>query len=110
QHRHIKSSNRHNWNNFYLVNKKIFSVFDFNEFANDIEKRITERIEETYKFNFKSYLTSFFINSNTDILIPVSQIAEKILGNEFEKFLDLEDNITFSRNSPKSVYEYAYEA
>ena len=37
-------------------------------------------------------------------------IAEKIIFNELNIIIDLDDNITFQRNTSKLAYEYAYEA
>lgn len=45
------SRNRHNWTNFYLVKKKLVIVFDFISFTDDINRRMDEKIEETYNFS-----------------------------------------------------------
>jgi hypothetical protein len=100
----------HNWEYFYLVDREIDTMFKFNDFADDIDKRLNERIEETYKFNFKSYLSNFLTDASFDLLEQVTEISELIINNEFGIYLDLEDNISFSRNSVKQAYEYAYEA
>ena len=101
---------RHKWEKFYLVDKKICTVFLFNEFADDIDKRLNERVEETYTFNFKGYLSNFFTDTNLNLLEEVTEVTEQIINNEFGIYLDLEDNIVFPRNSWKQAYEYAYEA
>ena len=71
---------------------------------------INEKIEESYSFNFKSYLYKFLTKNNIDILNIAFPIAEKIVNDEFEIYLDLEENITFKRNTIKLTYKYAYEA
>jgi hypothetical protein len=106
----FNSRDRHNWENFYLVNKKISSHFNFNDFSNDINKRLSERIEESYNFNFNSYLLSFSTSTNLNGINDISEVVEKILNNEFGIYLDIDDNITFTRNSLKQAYQYAYEA
>jgi HD-GYP domain-containing protein (c-di-GMP phosphodiesterase class II) len=108
--KYFNSRERHNWECFYLIDREVDKIFQFNDFANDIDKRLNERIEETYKFNFKSYLSNFLRDDSFDLLEQVTEIAELILNNEFGIYLDLEDNIPFSRNSIKQAYEYAYEA
>lgn len=108
--KYFKAKERFNWGNFYLVNKKISNHYNFNDFANDINKRLNERIEETYKFNFKSYVSNFSIKSNPEILNLSSEVAEYILNNEFGVHVDIDDNIVFSRNKFKQVHEYAIEA
>ncbi len=101
---------RYNWNNFYLIKKEIDAEINFNALTNDISSRINERIEESYSFNFKSYLSKFLNNDNIDILDLALPIAENIVNDEFEIYLDLEENIIFKRNTIKQIPEYIVEA
>ncbi len=110
QPRYFNSKDRHYWDNFYLVSKKISCLFNFMDFANDINKRSIERLEESYYFNFKSYLLSFSTSTNLEVLSNISKVAEKILNSEFGLYIDTDDNIRFTRNSLKQAYQYAYEA
>lgn len=110
QPKYFNSRNRHNWNNFYLVEKELALEFDFTSFVNDISNRISNRIEETYSFNFKSYLSKFLTNNNIDILDLLFPICEKIINEEFEIYLDLDENINFKRNTTRQAHEYAFEA
>lgn len=110
QPKYFYSRVRHNWDNFYIVNKKISCSFNFIDFANDLDKRSSDRIEESYNFNFNSYLLSFSTSSNLNGINNISEVAEKILNNEFGIYIDTDDNIRFTRNSQKQAYEYAYEA
>lgn len=108
--KYFNSRERHNWNNFYLVKVDICRLFNFNDFVNDVEKRTNERIEESYSFNFKSYLMRFCKSPNFDSLNDILEVAEKILNTEFGIYIDTDDNLKFTRNSAKQAYEYAYEA
>lgn len=110
QPKYFNSRNRHNWNNFYLVEKEIAGEIDFTSLTNDISIRISDRIEESYSFNFKSYLSKFLTNNNIDILDLLFPVCEKIINEEFEIYLDLEECINFKRNTNRQAYEYAYEA
>ena len=110
QPKYFNARNRHNWNNFYLVEKELASEIDFTSLTNDISNRINDRIEESYSFNFKSYISKFLTNNNIDILDLLFPICEKIINEEFQLYLDLEENINFKRNTTKQVYEYAFEA
>lgn len=110
QPKYFNNRNRHNWNNFYLIEKEIVTEIDFNSLANDIDSRISDRIEESYSFSFKSYLSKFLTNSNIEILDIAFPIGEKIVNEEFELYLDLEENLIFKRNTNKQAYEYTYEA
>lgn len=102
--------NRHNWRSFYLVHKKYSKCFDFVTLLNDVGNRLDERITETYTFNFKSYLSKFLIDNQLELLNEILPIAEKIVFEELNVIIDLEDNISFKRNTSKLAYEYAYEA
>jgi len=110
QPRYFNARNRHNWKNFYLMKKNIVKEIDFNSLANDIENRISDKIVETYSFNFKSYLSRFLTNDNIDFLDTALPIAENIINEEFELYLDLDENLIFKRNTKKQAHEYAYEA
>lgn len=110
QHKNFNSRDRHNWKNFYLIEKDIVKEIDFIALANDIDKRISDRTTESYSFNFKSYLSRFLTKNNIEFLHFAFPIGEKILNEEFELYLDLDENLTFERNTKKQVSEYAYEA
>lgn len=103
------SRNRHNWNNFYIVNNKL-SKIDYISFTNDISERIKERIEETYAFNFKSYMSRFINDLDIETIELAFPIAEKIINDEFALYLDLDDNIVFKKNTIKQAFEYSFEA
>ncbi len=110
QPRYFNDRNRHNWKSFYLIEKEIVKEIDFNALANDIENRINDRIVESYSFNFKSYLSKFLTNNNIEILDIAFPIGEKMINDEFELYLDLDENLIFKRNTKKQAHEYAYEA
>lgn len=109
QQNYFNNRTRHNWNNFYLINKELVCEFNFSGFVNDIDNRMKVRINETYEFNFKSYLSKFLINNNIERLEDIFEVAEKIVNKEFNIYLDLDDNIVFERNTIKQVYEYAID-
>ncbi len=106
----FNSRDRHNWDNFYLISQDLTNLFDFHYLADDIDKRLNDRIEETYWFHFKSYLTSFMKVEDSSLITLVLPVAEKIINKEFDLFIDLNDNIVFKRNTVKQVPEFAIEA
>jgi hypothetical protein len=108
--KYFNARKRHNWNNFFLIKNALVIEIDFNALVNDIDRRINERIEESYTFSFKSYLSKFLTNNKIEILDIAFPIAEKIVNEEFDLYLDLDENITFKRNTKKQVHEYALEA
>jgi hypothetical protein len=109
-HKIVNSREKHNWKYIYLVRKEISNLFNFNEFINDIFRRINDRIDDDYSFNFLSYIRDFSKNASNQELTLIAAAAENIILQEFSIFLDFNEDITFHRNSFKQVYEYAYEA
>ena len=109
----LKESNaryRHNWQNIYLIKKKIKDNFIIDEFIEDIDSRTNERNEETYKFNFRSYLSRFLKENDFTIVDEIFYTCEKILFEEFNLFLSINEEIVFERNTLKTLPEYALEA
>lgn len=109
QHNSFKSRGRHNWSNFYLVQKDICNNFDFEKFANNISERLKERRNEGYSLKFKSFLSHFITNGDYGVINDITRVCENILNNEFSLFLDSDENIVFKRNTLKQVHEYAIE-
>ena len=99
-----------NWKNTYLISKKYTAVCDFEKFIENVAFRLSERIEEDYSFNFLTYLLDFKKEKCMNLLDNILRIAEYIVLNEFELWIDTYDNILFSHNNLKQVYEYSYHA
>jgi hypothetical protein len=76
----------------------------------DVKRRLSERIEEDYSFHFETYLTSFQYDRGLIDYSVIIQIAEHIIFNEFTITIDLDDNLTFKKNTIKQVFEYSQEA
>lgn len=101
--------NYHNWNSTYLISKQIYSMFDFEQLINDVSSRFSEKIRENYKFHFQTYLLNFKKADCFEYLDEISQIAEQMLFQEFGTIIDIEENITFSRNRNKYILDYIFE-
>jgi hypothetical protein len=106
----FNARNRHNWKNIYIIRKEIKEEIDVNKICEDISSRLLERINETYKFNFKSYLSRFLLTENFNLLENIKDYCEDVINKEFDLFLDLDDNIVFERNTLKTASEYAFDA
>ena len=102
--------NRHNWKNIYLIKKKYHQLIDFEKLMADIDIRKQKKIDETYKFNFKNYLSQFLRINNFSMLDEIKYFCEDIINEEFNHFLDLDENIVFERNTVKRGPEYCFEA
>ncbi|MGX1752148.1 helicase associated domain-containing protein [Sphingobacterium sp. NPDC055346] len=105
-----KPKGRHVWKDVYLIESSLTINFDFVAFVNDINCRLEDRIYDKYIFNFKSYLSRFLYLINLEDINRLFPICEKIIRDEFDIYLDLDDNIVFERNTIKQVYEYAIDA
>lgn len=101
---------RHEWKNIYLVRKEIDYSINFEKFIEDIGSRLDERITESYSFNLASYLSRFGRVKKVADYNQLTPIAELFLYHEFGLVVDLNDNVTFERNTVKKVSEYAVEA
>ena len=110
QNNFFKNRNRHNWKSLYLISFNISTTLNFKELIEDISSRLQENINETYTFNFRSYLSKFLRFNEIEKLNDLMPIAEKIIFEELNVILDLDDNISFKRNTHKLAYEYALEA
>ena len=97
------------WNSIYLISKKIGNILDIESLAIDIDRRLSNRIDEDYSFHFETYLVSFLKEGFESDSFLVTQIAEHIIFNEFEITIDTFDQITFRRNTKKQVIEYVYD-
>jgi hypothetical protein len=105
----INSRERHNWRGCYIINQDLTKIFDFNNFMKDLNERLNERIEETYSFPFNSYLSNFMKEYDNTQITLLQPVVEKIINEEFDIFIDFNENIVFERNTVKQVHEYAIE-
>ncbi len=99
----------HSWNSVYLINSELLNLFDFEKFINDVDNRLSKRIEEEYSFHFETYLYKFLNADYSEKIQRIIPITENILFNEFELTLDSLEQITFKRNTKKQVLEYVYD-
>ena len=106
----IKNTNSDNWQECYIVDKKITSIIDFDKLIDDVKKRLTCRIEEDYELNFQSYLLNFIKTSDYGNLDLIAEIAEYIIFNEFDVCINTNECIAFTKNTKVQIIDYVYEA
>jgi hypothetical protein len=106
----FNSRDRHNWDNFYLISQDLTKHFHFYSFFDDLSKRLNDKIEENYSFHLKSYISNFLKSDDSSLTELLLSVVEKIIYNEFDLIIDLNDNIVFRRNTVKQVHEFAIEA
>ncbi len=101
---------RYTSKNLYLISNKFASVFDFIKFIDDVDTKNLESIKETYRINFRSYISDILKSDDSILLEKIIPICKMLLIEELGIYLDNEENIVFERNSYKTLPEYAYEA
>lgn len=106
----VKRRTSYNWKNFYLLEINLAEKFQTERFIEDIEKRLNERLDESYALVFKSYISNFVSEFDLATLDRILPFAELILNKEFNLFLDVDERVIFTRNTIRQVHEYAYEA
>lgn len=106
----VKRRTSYNWKNLYLLEINLAEKFQTERFIEDIEKRLNERLDESYALVCKSYISNFVSESDLVTLQRILPFAELILNKEFNLFLDVDERIIFTRNTIRQVHEYAYEA
>uniref|UniRef100_UPI003216EA29 hypothetical protein n=1 Tax=uncultured Draconibacterium sp. TaxID=1573823 RepID=UPI003216EA29 len=106
---HKRNRSAYNWNSTYLIQKRIVTVFNFESFIDDVNKRLSEIIKVDYSIHFKTYLVNFQKSTTLDNFQSLIQICEYLIYSEFGLSLDNSKNITFKRNIPKLVVEYVCE-
>ena len=107
--RDSKIKNRHRWQNNYLVKNSITNEFDFDELITHTLHRYGEPIPESYNLNFKNYITAFLKTDQLVVSDELSKICSLLISNEFRNIHINDDQIMFSRNTYKQVYEYVEE-
>ena len=94
---------------YFLIKKILFSQFNFKLFFKDIQKKLSKKIKKTYSLDFEGYLYKFLKNNNIELINNIKVICEKILLEESNLTIDIDDNIVFYKKSRKQLFEYARE-
>jgi hypothetical protein len=102
-------SNTIRYKNCYLIETIIFTSFNFEAFANDINVNLSNRISETYALHFEGYLLQFMNPEGRPYLTSIKEICEAIIYNEFDLVVNNEGYIVFERNVKKPLVHYTVE-
>ena len=103
------SDQKNEWKRCSIIAKKLTAVFDFNRFIEDIQSRLSGKIEEDYTLNFHSYLLDFMKNEGNSLSDSIVETAESILFNQFELSLNSEECIVFLKNTKRQITDCIYE-
>jgi hypothetical protein len=102
-------SNTIRYKNCYLIEKILFSSFNFETFTNDVNANLSNRITQTYALHFEGYLLQFMAPEGKQYLSSIKETCEAILYNEFDLVVNSEGYIVFERNIRKTLPEYTFE-
>lgn len=106
----LKSKERHYWKKLYLLHSDLEEVFDFMSFADDLNRRLAEKIENSYTINLISYVGRFFCGSDARDIQRLKPICKILMETEFDGIQFQSNDIIFERTTYKQNHEYAYEA
>ncbi|ROI09837.1 hypothetical protein EGI11_03515 [Chryseobacterium sp. H3056] len=97
----------HIWKKLYLLDTQLANIFDWENFINDLKARSFVRSGEEFSLNFKSFLLKYIHNSNGQKLNETLPFAEKLVNVELEKFIDINNNIGFVKETTRLTYSAA---
>ena len=100
---------KYEWEKKYLIVIKLTNIFDFTLIVEDVAKRLKERINKTYWFDFNKYVLSFYKSKKITNINVISEICKKILFSEFMLVIDSKNIILFEQNTFKKLPEYIEE-
>lgn len=101
--------NKVGYKNCYLVKKEIFDSFNFEIFIKDVNRKLSERIHESYALYFEGYLIEFIKNEGKLYLSLIAEICEVILYNEFDIVINNDGYIQFDSNRKRTLLKYIEE-
>ena len=105
---YIPTKNKlHVWNKLYLLDTQLAKLFDWENFINDVEARSFVRSGEEFSLNFKSFILKYIRSSNVQNLNETLPFAEKLLNVELDKFIDINGNIGFEKETTRLTYSVA---
>lgn len=92
--------------NCFLIRRELYNHFDFDVYFEDLYKRFSANIKETYSFNFDGYLLKFWkSNLKLDHFPKIKNVAEVILFEAFGSIVDNDGKIEFRKNTPLTLRE-----
>jgi hypothetical protein len=97
----IKTKKSYHWNNIYLIDNSLTTNFNFAEFIEDFNKRISELNKQSYTLNFDIYLLDFIKNKEFQISETLRLICKKLIEEEFKIIFYNDINLEFKNNITK---------
>ncbi|WP_276803804.1 hypothetical protein [Odoribacter laneus] len=95
------------WNNTFLVRSRIFEIFDFDRFREDVESRLSNERSEDWICHINDYLDDSLCWKEYDLeeYDAVKTVVLEIFLQEFRLYLDDEDRIVIPANKEKPTEE-----
>jgi hypothetical protein len=100
-----KTSGRHNWNFFYVINEEISDCFDFVLFVNDLNLFLDSSAEENDCFNLSEYINNKLDESNIDCVPRILKISKFIIKHEFGLEFEPDDILLLTRKNYVPLYK-----
>ncbi len=93
----------------YLVRKETLVVVRLHDLLDNFYRRISEKIDETYKLEIRNYIQAYFSGTSRTELIRVMSLCEQLIETEFDYVVKLDGTISIVRTKRKSMREYVSE-
>lgn len=95
------------FNKKYLIQKKYYKYFKFEDFFSKIFLLSTKKNKQTYSIKTIDIINEFLSTSDENILEEINNICSIILKLEFKIKIKL-GHVIMQRNTKKELYEYLY--
>lgn len=95
--------------NYYFVNRKFASVFDFEEFLFQLRTISSQRIQQSYTINLATFISGFFRSQRIESQHRILSVCADIAMEEFGYTTNSEWVLTINRNTHKRLPELIEE-
>lgn len=92
-----------------ITDKSIEPRFKLNEFIQDLDRRMMEKIKFDYFLNFDEYINGFKKPDYPDFPVRITNGLKNIITQAYKIGITSSNNLHFACNCRKKNFEYAYE-
>ncbi|TCZ74065.1 hypothetical protein [Flaviaesturariibacter aridisoli] len=93
----------------FLIANDVFSAFEFDSFAEDIEVKISERRSEDEFLNFEGYIYQFVPAFDALLFERIKRVAENVLEIGYGISVTYDGQIVFPKNSNRSLPDLIHD-
>ncbi len=94
------------YENYYLINRKLFEQFNFTKFYNDLKLIMNSVVRKSYSIDFRHYIRTFYRPGKFSYFERIVEVCKQIALNEFELRCNINDEIVIPRNTKIRLHEH----